>query len=212
MPTLARPALRPRRRLRRPLPYWTVVVAAAALPAMLVGRLAAEAAAERARWGPGTATVVVVVDRRAGEPVGDADVELRRLPGALRPRGALSFLPSAAVATDDLVAGEVLVASRLAPAGTSAVAARLPVGTRGIAVPNDVGLRLEVGDPVDVLATLDPGGGTGTPTTAVARDARVVDVGDRVVTVAVGVDEAERVAFALAAGVVTLALNGPRSR
>jgi hypothetical protein len=40
----------------------------------------------------------------------------------------------------------------------------------------------------------------------------VVDVGDRVVTVAVGVDEAERVAFALAAGVVTLALNGPRSR
>jgi Flp pilus assembly protein CpaB len=37
----------------------------------------------------------------------------------------------------------------------------------------------------------------------------VVDVGEKAVTVAVPVEQAERVAFALAAGVITLALTGP---
>jgi Flp pilus assembly protein CpaB len=210
MPNLVRPSMRPRRRLRRPLPYWTIVVATAAVPALVVGRLTFDATGARARWGPGTPTVVILSDVRAGESIGMADVEIRLLPDAARPRDALREVPDRAVATADLAAGEALVASRLAPAGTSAVAARLPAGTRGLAVPNDAGLPLEVGDPVDVLATLDPS--SGQPTVVVARGARIVYVGDRVVAVAVRIDEAERVAFAVAAGVVTLSLSGPRSR
>jgi Flp pilus assembly protein CpaB len=202
--------MRSRRRLRRPLPYWAIVAGMAIVPALVVGRLASDAGAERARWGTGIPTVVVLKDLIAGQPVGENDVTVRRLPSAARPRDALSTLPTGAVAAENLATGEAVVSSRLAPAGTSAVAARLPPGTRGLAVPNDDGLPLEIGDPVDLLATLDPD--SSKPTVTVARDAQVVFVGDKSVTIAVATGEAERVAFALAAGVVTLSLSGPRSR
>jgi hypothetical protein len=68
---------------------------------------------------------------------------------------------------------------------------------------------LEVGDRVDVLATFDPGvSGDGEPTFAVATGAVVVHVGDDAVTVAVRQAAAPRVAYALAAGTVTLVLSG----
>ncbi|MGE0795758.1 MAG: hypothetical protein AB7O29_10520 [Acidimicrobiia bacterium] len=210
MPTPARPPLRPRRRLHRPLPHWVAVAGAALLPALVVGRLTAEAGAERDRWGPGRATLDVVHDVAAGDTVRAGDVERRSLPDVARPAQAVDRLPNGAVAAADLVAGEVLVSSRLAPAGSSALAARLPPGTRGIAVPNEAGPPLEDGDRVDVLVTLDPA--TARPTTTVTRSALVLDVGDDAVTVAVALDDAERVAFAAAAGLVTLALSGPRSR
>jgi Flp pilus assembly protein CpaB len=207
MPTLVRPSMRPRRRLHQPVPYWLVVAVIAVVPALAVGRLATTADAERRRWGPGLPTVVVRVDVAAGEPIGADDVEIRSLPAAARPDDAMGTLPTGAVAAADLVAGEAVVGSRLAPAGTSPIAARLPSGTRGIAVPADDGLAVRVGDRVDVLATLDAT--SGQPTTTLARGATVVDVGEKAVTVAVPVEQAERVAFALAAGVVTLALTGP---
>ncbi|HEX7276722.1 MAG TPA: hypothetical protein VF244_05050, partial [Acidimicrobiales bacterium] len=67
------------------------------------------------------------------------------------------------------------------------------------------------GDTVDVLATFDPAGAAEgvAPTFPVAVAALVVDVGDESAAVAVTPDEAARVAFALASGVVTLALASP---
>ena len=50
------------------------------------------------------------------------------------------------------------------------------------------------------------------PAFALARDAAVVDVGERAVTVAVPVAAADRTALTLATGVVVLALSGPRTR
>jgi hypothetical protein len=73
------------------------------------------------------------------------------------------------------------------------------------------GLPVEIGDRVDVLATFDTGatGATGAePTVVVARDALVVAHADDAVTVAVERDIAPRVAYALAAGTITLALSG----
>jgi hypothetical protein len=82
-----------------------------------------------------------------------------------------------------------------------------------VAVPTGSGLPLRVGDRVDVLATFDPGvSGDGEPTFAVARGAVVVHVGKEAVTVAVAEAAAPKVAYALAAGTVTLVLSGTTTR
>jgi Flp pilus assembly protein CpaB len=197
------------RRLRRPVPFWLVTTLMALVSALVVGRLVGDASAAKARFGALVPAVVVTGDVDAGTTLDGADVELRSLPAALVPDGAVRSLPDGAVALVDLVAGEPLVAARLAPAGTSAVAARLPVGTRGIAVPAEGVPPLERGDRVDVVATLGDGS-AGQPTVTAARGALVVDVGAEAVTVAVDAGDVNQVAFALTAGVVTLALSGPR--
>lgn len=214
MPTLPpRPPLRSGRlRLRRPVPYWLLAGALALATASLVGRLVADAEAERARWGRLVPTVVALVDVPGGDPIRASDVAVRHLPVAVVPAGALRALPSGAVAAVDLHRGEAVVAARLAGTGSSVVAARLPAGTRGVAVPAGAGLPLEVGDRVDVLATFDPDlADEGEPTFAVARRAVVVHVGDDAVTVAVDDDAAARVVYALAAGAVALVLSGTSS-
>jgi Flp pilus assembly protein CpaB len=106
--------------------------------------------------------------------------------------------------------GEVVLRARLAPAGTSPLAAALPPGTRGVAVPVDAAaLPVAPGDVVDVLATFDPDLAEGhDPTVAVAREAVVVDVEEEAVVVAVTPSQAPRVAFAVAAGAVALAVLG----
>jgi Flp pilus assembly protein CpaB len=112
------------------------------------------------------------------------------------------------VVTDVVHEGEVVVAPRLAPPGRSPLTAALPAGTRAVAVPVDAAaLPLEPGDVVDVLATFDPDlADGGDPTVAVAREALVVDVGPDAVVVAVTPGQAPRVAFAVAAGAVALAV------
>jgi Flp pilus assembly protein CpaB len=197
------------RRLRRPVPYWAVAAVLALVSALVVGRLVADASSARDRWGRVVQAVVVVDDVAAGTALSAGDVEVRSLPAGAVPAGALQTLPDGAVATVDMVAGEALVPSRLAPTGTSAVAARLPDGTRGVAVPVDGTPPLALGDRVDVVATMGDGS-SGRPTVTAARDAVVVDVGEEAVTVAVAVGDVNEVAFALTAGVVTLALSGAR--
>ena len=63
-----------------------------------------------------------------------------------------------------------------------------------------------------VLATFDATISEGEPTFAVARRAVVVHVGEDAVTVAVGESSAPKVAYALAAGTVTLVLSGTTTR
>lgn len=199
--SIPRPSSR-RRLRRRPLPWWTGALVLAGATALLVGRLAGDAAAERERWGDTVAVAVATADVAAGEPV---IAEQRHLPRSLVPDGAATSA-GGAVATVAIHTGEIVLESRLAPAGTSPVAALVPPGHRAVAVPAADGLPLAVGDVVDVLATLDPE--SAQPTFAVARDAAVVHVGESAVTVAVPLDDAPRVAFALAVGAVTLALSG----
>lgn len=214
MPTLLpRPSRRPALRLRRSLPHWALAVALALATAGLVAHLVAGAEAERARWGVLRPTLVATADVHGGERLAAGDVAVRRLPAALVPPGALRALPAGAVAAADVHRGEAVLAARLVGPGSSAVASRLPAGTRGIAVPTGSGLPLEVGDRVDVLATFDPGvAGDGEPTFAVATRAAVVHVGEDAVTVAVNRTAAPRVAYALATGTVTLVLSGTTTR
>jgi Flp pilus assembly protein CpaB len=210
MPTLLpRPTRRPALRIRRPLPYWLLAVALGVATAVLVGSLVSDAAAARSRWGSLRPTVVATHDVAGGEHLTAGDVAVRRLPAALVPPGALRSLPPGAVAAVDVHRGEAVLESRLVGPGSSAVAARLPPGTRGIAVPTGSGLPLEVGDRVDVLATFDGAVTEGhAPTFAVAKRAVVVHVGEDAVTIAVSEASAAKVAYALAAGAVTLVLSG----
>lgn len=224
-------------RLRRsPLPFWVLSVALALLTGLTVSRLVGQASARADRLGGLVDVAVAARPVDAGAVLRPADVAVRSLPADALPRGPVAEAPVGTVALVPLVPGEVLLRSKLAPDGLRGVAALVPPGQRALAVPVDPGgLTLRLGDRVDVLATFDVApdppaadpaaadaadpaaadadpaavGDPGAPTFPVAEAALVVDVGDESVTVAVGPDEAPRVAFALARGTVTLALTSP---
>lgn len=221
----------PRRRRRRTaLQWWAATALAAASTFTAVSQATESAAAARRAWGE---TATVTVARRlvpAGAVVEPGDIDRRTVPRRLVPRAAVAVDAVGQTARQTLHPGEIVLAARLAPVGLSGVAALLPEGTRALAVPGGAGTPpLQVGDRVDVLATFDVApapedaghdgigheeagaeatGPVAAPTFAVARAGLVVHRDDETVTVAVTVDEASRVAFALARGTVVLALAG----
>ena len=201
----ARPFVRLR---RRPSAYWLLAGALALLTALVVSRAVGRAEAGAARLGGLRPAVVATATVPAGATIGSGDTEVRQLPAALVPPGAVEALPEPTVVAATIHEGEVVLAARLAPAGASALAAALPPGTRWVAVPVEPSaLPVEPGDVVDVLATFDPDLADGSdPTVAVARGAIVVDVGEDSVVVAVTPGQAPRVAFAVAGGAVSLAV------
>ena len=200
-----------------------MAVALAAVTGLLVAGLVERASSAAARYGVRRPVAVATRDLAAGHVVEPGDAVRRELPAALVPDGALRDPPVGRITAARVVTGEVLVGARLARAGIGATAALLPEGTRGVAVPTgDARPPVAVGDTVDLLATFDPGasgvpggagaGSGGAPSFAVARRALVVHVGDDAVTVAVPSADAPRVAFALAQGLVTVALSGDPPR
>ncbi|CAN5185944.1 hypothetical protein BH24ACT1_BH24ACT1_09820 [soil metagenome] len=197
---------------RRPSLFWLVAVGLAAVTGLTVARLLTDAQAGAARWGAVSPTLVATTDLAPGAVVRPGDTELQRLPAALVPAASIDHPADGQIVAAPIYRGEAVSAERLAPAGLSPVAASLPPGTRGIAVPGGgSSLPLEVGDLVDVLVTFAPDTvGDGEPTFPVARSAAVVSVGEEAVTLAVTEKEATRVAFALTAGVVTLTLGAGR--
>jgi pilus assembly protein CpaB len=199
------------RRLRRhPLAYWLVAAAVAVGAGTTVARAVGAAEAERARLGGVRPALVAAADLPAGRRLADGDVRVVAVPRSVLPdRPAAPGDAAGRVLGNPVAAGQVLSRSDLARAGTSPLAARLPAGRRGVAVPGGPGgLRLSSGDVVDIYATFPPdAAGGGEPTFAVARAAGVLDVTDDAVTVAVREAEVAAVAFALAGGVVTLALT-----
>jgi Flp pilus assembly protein CpaB len=211
-PAGPRHRFRPGLALRRQPRLWWIVVAAAALTAgWSVSSAVAGAERSKAAWGTTRAVLVVQRARDAGEQLRAGDVALVQRPLATVPRTALGTLTRGAVLRAAVVEGEVVVAERLAETKLSAVAARLPAGTRAMAIPIDTGTAppLGVGDRVDVLVALPvEAAGGGPPGFALADGARVVAVDEAAVTVAVPRALAPRVAVALGQGAVSLALVG----
>ena len=122
-----------------------------------------------------------------------------------------------------VLAGEPLVAARLAPDGLTGAAALVPAGHRAVAVPiGPAGAPpLAVGDLVDVVAVVpvdaarageghgDGGEEAATPAFPLVERAAVVDVGERGRRRSRCPErDAPRVAWALANGAVVLALAG----
>ncbi|HUP70384.1 MAG TPA: Flp pilus assembly protein CpaB [Acidimicrobiales bacterium] len=219
---------------RSSLLFWSTTLAVAGATGLFVSHQVGEASARAARLGGLRYVPVAARPIAAGRVLRPADVEVRRLPAAAVPDGAVARSPAGRPTLVPLAAGEVLLAAKLAPDGVRGLAALLPAGMRALAVPVDpAGLALERGHHVDVLATFDVDvgaggyagdsgdagsvsggdsepstGGAGAPTFAVATDALVLDAGEESVTIAVSSHEAPRVAFAIARGTVTLALTG----
>lgn len=214
----------PRRALRRvrrhPVARWLLALVVAAVTASSVHRVAAEAEAERQRWGEAVAVVVADRDLDPGDVVQADDVAAATWPAAMVPAGAIASPADAVGRTVGVavVAGEAVLHLRLAPPEVTGAAALLPPGSRGLAVPAGPGTpTLSVGDRVDILATVDvldvtegdAGLAVPEPTVRVATAVPVVAVADDG-TATVGVPEADatRVAFVTARGTVTLALVG----
>lgn len=216
---------------RSSLLFWSATLAVAGATGLFVSHQVGEASARAARLGGLRDVPVAAWPLAAGRILRAGDVVVRRLPAAALPDGVIARSPTGRLTLVPLVAGEVLLASKLAPDGMRGVAALLPAGMRALAVPVDpAALALERGHHVDVLATfdIDPGGdiepggdagsappgdpapagaGAGAPTFPVAVNALVLEAGEEAVTIAVTRGEAPRVAFAIARGTVTLALT-----
>ena len=189
--------------------WWLTALVLSVTTAQVVGAALARAEAGAARYGDTAAVLVTTHPVAVGELLGPDAAEVRQVPIGFVPDGSVGAEALGSRVTATLHAGEVVHGDRLAPGGLSAVTASLPPGTRGLAVPADAAtLALEVGDVVDVLATLAElgGAGAGAPTTTAAAEALVVDVAEGAVTVAVPEDDAGRVAYAVSTGIVTLAL------
>lgn len=200
---------------RRPRVRSAIVVVIALLSGVAVAGVVRAAEAARAAWGEGAPVLVATEDLTAGAVLEPGNARVVTHPAPLVPGGALRALPDAARLAEPLLAGEVVRAQHLAGAGSSAVSARLPPGTRAMAVPVEPGTTppLEVGDRVEVLVALPPeAAGAGAPGFALATAVPVVAVTDAAVTVAVDRDTAPRLAVAFGQGAVTLALVGPQER
>ena len=207
---VVRRRLLPRRLRYHPATRWVAGVIVIMIAFAVTQHSASSVAHARQRWGD-TRTVAVARHRiLVGSTIDGASMETQSWPAALVPEGALEsgFEGRTAIAT--IEAGEAVLRARVAPEGLEGIAALVPDGWRALAVPvAPTVIALRVGDRVDLIAGFDVGGTTTdrSPSLTVARDALVVAVDEKRVTVAVSRDDAERVAFAIVAGTVVPALR-----
>jgi pilus assembly protein CpaB len=202
--------VRLRRLARSPFAYWAAVVALAAFTAFTVAGQVGRAGVQAARYGGLRPVVVAARSVDAGAVLRAGDVVVRSMPASFLPDGSRRATGEVVGRTVvvPLFRGSAVLAANLAPDGLEGLAALLPAGARAVAVPTgSASIALRRGDRVDVLATFDPPPAGEDPTFPVAEAALVIDVGPEAVAVAVAPEEAVRVAYAVAAGVVTLALT-----
>lgn len=196
---------------RQPRLWWVLVLSVALGAGWLVSAAVAQADRSRLAWGTPRQVLVADHDLEPGEELQLSDVTLVARPRSMVPATALDELPAGAVVHARVLAGEVIVADRIAPSGLTGVAAILPPGSRAVAIPTEPGTTppLTVGSHVDVLVALAPdSAGDGPPGFTLATDVLVVAIEEAAVTVAVPRDTAPRIAVALGQGAVTLALIG----
>ena len=218
--------VRARRALARPGPRRLGIALLGGATALTVISLVGAAGTARDEWGATRPVIVATRDLAPGDVVDAGAVETRDLPEGLVTDADLAGRPHGAVVRQPILAGEPVMAARLAPHGLTGTAALVAPGERALAVPlGPAGAPpLAIGDLVDVLTVLPasvPAGGNsdrgsgddhdpgdGAPAFALVERAAVVDVADGAITVAVPEADASRVAWALANGSVVLALAG----
>lgn len=151
----------------------------------------AGAGAARSPWGPPVPVLVAAVDLEAGAPLGPEHVRTARRPARLVPDDALTGLDAVAGAraAGMLVAGTVLTARHVA--GGDAVTDALAAGRAAYAVERASLPPLRIGQRLDLVAGDLEGRGR-----TLARDVRVVGVGDGTVWLDVARDDAPAIAAA----------------
>lgn len=206
---------RPRRRLivalrRQPLLFWAFALVAAASTYLVVNSALTATAEGAAAYGDLVPVAVAARDLAPGSVISPSDIERLSLPRALIPPDAIDLDPQGRAVRHPIVAGEAIVAPRLAPDGAVGIAALLGPDERAVTIPlPPQGAPLQVGQLVDVLATVDPESSRGrNPTSVIASGVQVVAVDEKGVTVATASDDAARVATALSYAVVSVAIAG----
>lgn len=195
--------------LRPPPRRLVIVVLLAIVVGVAVHRTTTTAARRAAALGEMRTVAVATTDVAAGATIDPGDIALVERPLAHLPDDAVEDDPTGSSVRTALTPGEVVVHQRLAGGGRTGAAALVPEGWRAISVPVvDAALPVETGDLVDVIASFDPTLSARDPSLVIAADAVVVDVAEDAVTVAVTRARVTDVAFALANGIVTLALVG----
>lgn len=194
----------------RPPPKRLVV---ATLIAIIVGtavyRITSTASSRAAALGASRLVAVVVDDIAAGDVLEVGDVEMLDRPVAHLPDDPVVDDPTGRAVRASVTAGEVLTIGRVADGDRTGATALIPDGWRAVTIPViDVGVPAHPGDLVDVIASFDPALSARDPSLVIAADAVVVDVAEDAVTVAVTRARVTEVTFALANGIITLALVG----
>jgi Flp pilus assembly protein CpaB len=219
-----------RRRSPRAVLLWASAVLVAVVTAVIVATDLA-ALHKRARGlGPSREIAAAARDLAVGMTIDDDDVKVRSVHRSQLPAGAMS--PGEArgrVVAVPVVQGTFVVDGNVAPRRRTGLDGAIPTGMRALRVVVRDALRPPVGSSVDVLATFDSGSseaGGGAPTVVAARGVLVLGTDDAPasfetptssrgggaglgVTLLVSEDDAPRLAFAAATGVVTIALVPP---
>jgi len=194
--------------------------AATLVLAVVAGSLAAATVqrAEQARHDLGDTRQVPVaaIDLGVGEVLTTADVTWTDRAVATVPEGAAEA-PVGRVATEAIARGEVVLERRLSAGSADGTAALVAPGRRALAVPlESTPPGLAVGDRVEAFAPSTSGGSLaelarsqGSGARRVARDALVVAIDERSVTVSVTGADAPGLAAALLDGALALALVSP---
>jgi pilus assembly protein CpaB len=191
--------------------YWSLVVGIVAITTLVVHQRATAADRTKAGWGITVEVLVARHDLAPGAPITGDDVQARALPVAMVSQGALTALDPGSVAAERVLAGEVVMRQRLAPAGSGPIAAQLRTEEVGIAVATGPARpEVDVGDEVDLFG-ISAGDSTGARVAAraVARG-RVVAIGEEQITVAIPVSQAPALASTQATAPVMIAVRAHR--
>jgi Flp pilus assembly protein CpaB len=216
------------RRSPRAVLLWLGAVLVAVVTAALVATDLAALHRRAHSLGSPRPVAVARRDLPTGSTIDRGDITARTVHRSQLPSGALS--PDAAtgrVVAVPVVRGAFVVNGNVAPRGRTGLDGAIPPGMRALRIVARDALRPPVGSSVDVLVTFESSDAAagGEPTVVAGRGVLVLGTdealaavetgaGDRNaagigVTLLVTEEDAPRLAFAAAAGVVTLALVPP---
>jgi Flp pilus assembly protein CpaB len=221
------------RRSPRAVLLWLGAVLVAVVTAALVATDLAALHRRANSLGAPRAVAVAARELPLGSKINRDDLRSRSVHLSQLPSGALS--PSAAegrVVAVPVVRGAFVVDGNVAPRRRTGLDGAIPPGMRALRIVARDAVHPPVGSSVDVLVTFEPSDGAasgGAPTVTAARGVLVLGTDDAPaavetpttdrattgqgagvgVTLLVSEEDAPRLAFAAAAGVVTLALVPP---
>jgi Flp pilus assembly protein CpaB len=218
-----------RRRSPRAVLLWTGAVLVAIVTAAIVATDLAALHRRAQGLGPSRSVATAVRDLPVGTKISDGDIRVRSVHESQLPADAMS--PSSAqgrVIAVPVVRGAFVTDGNVAPRRRTGVNGAIPSGMRALRLVVQDALRPPVGSSVDVLVTFEPGSSeaSGTAPTVVAAGGVLVlgtddapaafepgtterSGGGLGVTLLVTDEDAPRLAYAAAAGVVTIALVPP---
>jgi Flp pilus assembly protein CpaB len=217
-----------RRRSPRAVLLWTGAVLVAVVTAAIVATDLAALHRRAQGLGPSRSVATAVRDLPVGTTISDGDIRVRSVHESQLPSDAMS--PASAqgrVIAVPVVRGAFVTDGNLARRRRTGLDGAIPPGMRALRLVARDALRPPVGSSVDVLVTFDPGSSeSGTaPTVVAARGVLVLGTDDAPaafepgttersggglgVTLLVADEDAPRLAYAAAAGVVAIALVPP---